>query len=44
MLKHVEAMADTELVTIRRQAAEFRASLAYDADFAPPRPPVLDAL
>ena len=30
MTKHLDGMADTELVQIRRQAAEFRASLAYE--------------
>jgi deoxyribodipyrimidine photolyase-related protein len=38
MLKHVDAMPEPELVAIRTRAASFRASLQYDADFAPPAP------
>jgi deoxyribodipyrimidine photolyase-related protein len=30
MTKHLDGMADTELVQIRRQATEFRESLAYE--------------
>ncbi len=39
MLTHVDAMPASELVTIRRQAAAFRESLAYDHTFAPPAIP-----
>ena len=36
MIRHVERIAEPELVTIRREAAAFRESLTYDRDFAPP--------
>lgn len=36
MIRHVDRMPDAELVQIRRQAAEFRASLEYDGAFTPP--------
>jgi len=36
MIRHVEKMAEPELVTIRREAREFRELLAYDRDFALP--------
>ncbi|WP_434479283.1 cryptochrome/photolyase family protein [Gemmatimonas sp.] len=32
MTKHLDGMADTELVQLRRQADEFRASLSYDRE------------
>ena len=38
MVRHVERIPEPELVHIRRSASEFRASLAYDAAFAPPTP------
>ncbi len=38
MIRHVDRMPEAELVTIRQEAAEFRASLAYDHGFAPPLP------
>ena len=36
MIRHVERIAEPELVTIRREAATFRELLTYDRDFAPP--------
>lgn len=38
LLKHVDAMDESERVAIRAQAAAFRDALAYDSDFAPPAP------
>lgn len=36
MIRHVEKIAEPELVAIRRSASAFRESLTYDRDFAPP--------
>jgi hypothetical protein len=33
MIRHVERIAEPELVRIRRSATEFRESLAYDVSF-----------
>jgi len=38
MIRHVEKILPPELESIRREAAEFRASLQYDDDFTPPAP------
>jgi deoxyribodipyrimidine photolyase-related protein len=32
MTKHLDGMADAELVQLRRQADEFRASLSYERE------------
>jgi len=36
MIRHVEKIPEPELVTIRRDAAVFRTSLAYDESFSAP--------